>query len=266
MQQKIMNSKILRLYVIFTYLLFWALLGLTGFLISIDVPIIIQNIMKNGCAWSPTFVVLIMFRKLYPNTKLRDFFSEISSKKVKSQHFILLLLIQLTILVVAVIAYLNFSDISFDTISLISFSGLIPAFIMSLTSGAIGEELGWRAYVLNTLQKKYAPVKAALIVGLAWAFWHLPLWILSGYAGLDLLYYCIVFIIGILSLSVVITIYYNKDQNILIAVWIHFLFNFSLQLVIIDLLELLTFLSAGYLLFALVLITINKHEFLKKHI
>ena len=47
----------LKLYFIITYLLFWILLGITGFLISIDIPMVYQNIIKNLCAWTPTFVI-----------------------------------------------------------------------------------------------------------------------------------------------------------------------------------------------------------------
>ncbi len=67
---------------------------------------------------------------------------------------------------------------------------------------------------------------------LVWAFRHLPLMILSGYTGIDLVYYCISFMLAILSVSMVITYFYNKGRSVLIAMWIHFLFNFSLTLFI----------------------------------
>jgi len=165
----------LKLYFIFTYLLFWILLGVTGFLISLDIPILYQNIIKNLCAWTPTFVILI-------------------------------------------------------------------------------------GYALKAFQKKYSPFKSSLFIGLAWGFCHLPLWIISGYSGLDLIIYCGAFLLAIVSLSIVITYFYNKSGNILIAMWIHFLFNFLLQLVLIDLLQLLIYISLGYLMLAIILILFYKNE------
>ncbi len=257
-----MEQRNLTRYFIFTYLLFWLLLGVTGYLISVDVPELIQTIMKNVCAWTPTFVLLLMFRKLYPNISLRDYFKYNFSGKTKSRYFVVVLLLQSAIFVGAVLAYFALNEIRLKSISFIGTSGLIPAILITATGGAMGEELGWRAYALNVFQKKYSPLKSALFIGLVWGFWHLPLWILSGYPGLELLYYCFFSLILILSLSVVITFFYNKGRNVLIAMWMHFLFNFSLLIVIIDLLQLLIYLSAGYLFLAILLIITQKKELL----
>ena len=58
--------------------------------------------------------------------------------------------------------------------------------------------------------------------------------ILSGYSGLELVYYIMAFMVTIISFSVVITFFYNKSKNILIAMWMHFWFNFLLKIVIIE--------------------------------
>ncbi|MCK4466297.1 MAG: hypothetical protein KAU83_11355, partial [Bacteroidales bacterium] len=58
------DARNMKKYFVLTYMLFWLLLGLTGYLIFLKVPSYIQDIMKNVCAWSPTFAVLIMFKNL----------------------------------------------------------------------------------------------------------------------------------------------------------------------------------------------------------
>ena len=151
-----------------------------------------------------------------------------------------------------------------NTISFISISTIIPIFIIDLTSGVLGEELGWRGYALNLLQKKYVPLKASLIVGVIWGFWHLPLMILSGYTGLELVYFIIAFMIAIISVSVIMTFFYNKSKNILVAMWIHLWFNFLLKIVIIEFLPLLIYISVGYLVLAIIIIVLNKNELLRK--
>ncbi len=77
-------------------------------------------------------------------------------------------------------------------------AGLI---LLNLLQGATGEEAGWRGFALPRLQETHGPVKASLILGLLWNFWHLPLWLLSGYCGLDLLIYVLAFSVSIISLS-----------------------------------------------------------------
>lgn len=205
-----------------------------------------------------------MFRKLYPNTSLRDFFKNNFLGKTKTRYFIVVFILQAAIFVGIVIGYMVLNNLRLESISFISVSGLLPALLLTATGGALGEELGWRAYALNVFQKKYSPLKSALFVGLVWGFWHLPLMIFSGYTGLDLLYYCFFFIVAVLSLSVVISYFYNKGRSVLIAIWIHFLFNFSIQLLIIDLLQLVIYLSVGYLLLALLLFITHKSELLNK--
>ncbi|MGQ4555219.1 CPBP family glutamic-type intramembrane protease [Halobellus sp. GM3] len=37
------------------------------------------------------------------------------------------------------------------------------------------EELGWRGFMLPLLQERYSALSASLLVGVAWAAWHLPL-------------------------------------------------------------------------------------------
>ena len=188
-------------YIIFTYLLFWILIGVTGFLISLDVPALFQTILKNVCAWTPTFVLLLMFKKLYPNTNLRDFFKNNFLGKTKTRYFIVVFILQTAIFVGIVLVYMALNNLRLESIPFISISGLVPALLITATGGAMGEELGWRAYALNVFQKKYSPLKSALFVGLVWGFWHLPLMLFSGYSGLELVYYCFSFLLAIITFS-----------------------------------------------------------------
>ncbi|WP_420028571.1 CPBP family intramembrane glutamic endopeptidase [Halorussus lipolyticus] len=51
-------------------------------------------------------------------------------------------------------------------------------FVSFVTIALIGggnEEPGWRGFALPKLQERYAPVPATLILGVVWAFCHLPL-------------------------------------------------------------------------------------------
>ena len=41
------------------------------------------------------------------------------------------------------------------------------------------EEIGWRGLALPLLQRKMAPIWAALVCGIVWAVWHLPAFMLS---------------------------------------------------------------------------------------
>ena len=55
---------------------------------------------------------------------------------------------------------------------------LIPTYFLLLLIPGIGgtwEEPGWRGYALPNLQVGLSALSASLILGVVWAFWHLPL-------------------------------------------------------------------------------------------
>jgi CAAX protease family protein len=49
-----------------------------------------------------------------------------------------------------------------------------------LLSGPLSEEFGWRGYAQPRLRRLLAPAPTAVLLGLVWAGWHLPLFLLAG--------------------------------------------------------------------------------------
>ena len=235
MMNKTDKANLIR-FIIISYLLFWALLACTGLAISLGIPPVLEQVIKNVIAWAPTFTILILFKKLYPDLTFLEYLKSHFQRPLKPRFLVFPLLLQFSLLAAAVFVYLSVSGRSFQTLKFIPLAEIVPTFIIALTSGPLGEELGWRGYALQKLQKKYSPLLSSIILGAVWGFWHLPLWFLSGYGGMDLVLYIGSFMAGIISTSVIITFFYNKNGNILVAVWIHFLFNFMLKMVQIEIL------------------------------
>jgi CAAX protease family protein len=57
-------------------------------------------------------------------------------------------------------------------------SVLFTAFVVG-----IGEEVGWRGWMLPELQKRFSPLKSSALLGVIWGFWHFPLFIIGAYSG-----------------------------------------------------------------------------------
>ena len=56
----------------------------------------------------------------------------------------------------------------------------IPCLLFMIFLGGGQEEFGWRGYALTLLENKFGIWSANLILGTIWAFWHIPLWFITG--------------------------------------------------------------------------------------
>jgi membrane protease YdiL (CAAX protease family) len=62
---------------------------------------------------------------------------------------------------------------------------VIPiAFLVNIfLGGPLAEDLGWRGYILPKLRERTDTLTASLVIGVAWAFWHAPLFLFPQGAG-----------------------------------------------------------------------------------
>ncbi len=56
----------------------------------------------------------------------------------------------------------------------------VPYFLIMILLGGGQEEFGWRGYALPILESKFGIWYANMILGIIHAFWHLPLWFVTG--------------------------------------------------------------------------------------
>jgi len=112
----------------------------------------------------------------------------------------------------------------------------------------------------------FKPLKSALIVGVLWGLWHTPLWFAPGYTGVNLIKYIVLFMIGIISFSIIVTLFYNLNNNLLIPIISHQIFNFSLVIILGDLLDILVYVMLSYFVVAMILIVINPKKVLYKNL
>jgi membrane protease YdiL (CAAX protease family) len=101
-----------------------------------------------------------------------------------------------------------------------SFQALFVALALAAIKGPI-EEFGWRGFALPLLQRKFAPVWAGLILGVIWAVWHMPAFLLSGTQQSEWSFAA--FFGGCLAISVIATALFNLSRgSILLSAFFHF--------------------------------------------
>lgn len=57
---------------------------------------------------------------------------------------------------------------------------ILPFAVVTLFYGPLPEELGWRGYALDRLQRKWNALSASVILGIIWSTWHLPMFFIKG--------------------------------------------------------------------------------------
>jgi len=97
---------------------------------------------------------------------------------------------------------------------------VLPALAFALILGPI-EEFGWRGLALPLLQRRFTPFWAGLILGIIWAVWHIPSFLMSGTP--QSAWSFAPYFAGVVAISVILTPIFNDARgSLLIAVLYHF--------------------------------------------
>ena len=116
------------------------------------------------------------------------------------------------------------------------FALFVPILLLQLLTSGLGEEPGWRGYLLPRLQERFSPVRSVWLLGLAWAVWHYPLtaiYALSGVpadapapAGVVTVVIALLSqTIGLIGLTYVYVWLFNRTRSIFLMIVFHALTN-----------------------------------------
>lgn len=193
-----MKINYLKRYIISSYVLVWLLIIFAAGSASLifHAPPVIMWIIRNIIAWSPTYLLLSSFALTFGIS-------------------ILSLLIYSVITGKSMLSY-----ISMET------TALPLSIFLSFTSGPTGEELGWRGFMREEFNKKYNFLKSSVCQGLVWCFWHTLLWVVdSEFTDWRAIPYIISNIVVITSITVLMNIFFERSNNLIYSVLLHFGFN-----------------------------------------
>jgi membrane protease YdiL (CAAX protease family) len=114
--------------------------------------------------------------------------------------------------------------------------GLVAQLVVAnLIVSGLSEELGWRGFALDRLQSRWSALGASLILGSLHALWHTPLFLIPGISQGEMGLFSLDFFLFMAMVpmgAVLMTwVYNNTRRSILSAILLHFVQNFTLDLI-----------------------------------
>ena len=185
---------------------------------------------------APSVIALFLVFLTYPKDKRRDYFRRCFSLRQAGWKWPLITIAVFTILS-AVSIFVGVCLFGFDMPTMDFIKAIIKnplniflVLLISLISGPLNEEFGWRGYALDRLLLRFGFLKGSLILGFIWAIWHLPWYFTPGQAQYNLLrdsvFHALMFIPSVMMLSVFVSFVYVKtNRSILAGALVHMFSN-----------------------------------------
>jgi membrane protease YdiL (CAAX protease family) len=94
----------------------------------------------------------------------------------------------------------------------------LPLFALMIAGGGL-EELGWRGIAQPELERGIGRARAALLIGLVWIVWHVPLFFIPGVSQSRMCFP--VFAVNIIGAAQILAWLYSRTSSILLCIFFH---------------------------------------------
>jgi membrane protease YdiL (CAAX protease family) len=114
-----------------------------------------------------------------------------------------------------------------------SFSTRPQSYVVAIFFGcltALGEEIGWRGFLVPRLYRLTGFTRVSLISGAIWALWHFPLILFSDYnSGTPLWYGALCFSVLVIGMSFAYAWFRLRTESVWTAMFLHAMHNYFIQ-------------------------------------
>lgn len=216
-------------FLLINYLISWPSLYLSYQIILANDGITPLALIGLIGAYGPSIAAIIV-QYIEDKSQLKVLFGKLVKLKVKLNLYLFVVLVPLILYGISYALTLLYQGeiLGFDFLSGIS---SIPFWVLAaLPFGPMGEELGWRGFLLPRLLEKFSILKSTVFVGLAWGLWHLASFTFPGAAIPTFLpvngWTICLYFLNTISLSLIFTyIHLRSKGSVFLAIFLHAFFN-----------------------------------------
>lgn len=164
--------------------------------------------------FTPSILALIFTAVKKGKQGVYELFVKQTIQKARIKWFIISLIGIPLIGCLAMLSSLNFEISKFG----LRTHQLMPQIVVIILI-ALGEEYGWRGFLLPRLLNKFSVFYSSIILGLIWGFWHFPAYLIG--TGVPLQMNFIVFLIWVILGTLFISWIYYYTKSVLTSIFAH---------------------------------------------
>jgi uncharacterized protein len=207
-------------YFIMTFIISW------GGALAINAPILLRGESLprlNGILMYPMLILgpaitgIVLTLIVDGKAGVRDLFSRMGRWHVGIRWYAAAFLIPPALILIALFSL-------HALISPVFMPNLNPSGLMYGIVSALLEEIGWLGFAFPKMRAKHSPLSAALLLGILWGLWHLPVIDFLGAAsphGAYWLPFALAFIVAMTFLRILIVWIYSNTNSILLGQIMH---------------------------------------------
>lgn len=226
MKQKTQNSgRCLVLFFVITFAWTWGF-GFAPLVLKLEGTTIGTFLFYFG-GGAPSVTAMFIILLTYSKEEKRDYFRRCFSFRYMGLKWLLFIIIffarisYVGLMISTELLGLEMPGMDFLHAIIRNPVNIIPILLISLVSGPLNEEFGWRGYALDRLFVRFGFVGATLILGFIWGIWHLPWYFTPGQAQYDLLQMSLIdavlFIPSVMMLNFAVSFVYVKTKRSILA-------------------------------------------------
>lgn len=101
---------------------------------------------------------------------------------------------------------------------------VLPILISLFFLFAISEEVGWQGYVFKVMNLRWSSLKSSIVLGIIWALWHAPLYLLQDRTGIFILVpgQCL---FTVILRVLIVWVYNHANKSLFTSILIHAISN-----------------------------------------